>query len=65
MLNVAVDISGTDTDNSRLPAGSIRAAVKKEMRRMENKEDWRCWAVTVDHATQSRTRIACRDEDEH
>ena len=63
--NVTVDISRADTENGRLSAGAVRAAVEKEMRTMENQENWRCRAVTVDHATQSRIRIACRDEDEH
>jgi regulator of replication initiation timing len=63
--NVTVDISRADTENGRLSAGAVRAAVEREMRTMENQENWRCRAVTVDHATQSRIRIACRDEDEH
>ena len=63
--SVTVDISRADSENSRLSAGSVRATVEKEMRTMENRENWRCRAVTVDHATQSRIRIACRDEDEH
>jgi regulator of replication initiation timing len=63
--NVTVDISRADTENGRLSAGAVRAAVEKEMRTMENQENWRCRAVTVDHATQSRIRIACRDEDEY
>jgi hypothetical protein len=48
-----------------MSAGMVRAAVEKEMRTMEHHEHWRCRAVTVDHATQSRIWIACRDEDEH
>ena len=63
--SVTVDISRADSENSRLSAGSVRAAVEKEMRTMESRENWRCRAVTVDHATQSRIRIACRDEEEH
>ena len=44
---------------------TVRAAVEKEMRTVENQANWRCRAVTVDHSTQSRIRIACRNEDEH
>jgi hypothetical protein len=35
------------------------------MQIVENQADWRCRAETVDHSTQSRIRIACRNEDEH
>jgi uncharacterized protein YoxC len=63
--NVTVDISRADGENGSMSAGAVRAAVEKEIRTMENRENWRCRAVTVDHATQSRIRIACRDEDEH
>ena len=48
-----------------MSAGTVRAAVEKEMRTMEDYRNWRCRAVTADHTTQSRIRIACRDEDEH
>jgi hypothetical protein len=63
--SVTVDISRADSENGRLSAGSVRAAVEKEIRTMENQANWRCRAVTVDHATQSRIRITCRNEDEH
>ncbi|KAG9185064.1 hypothetical protein G6011_03011 [Alternaria panax] len=63
--NVTVDISRADGGNGGMSAGTVRAAVEKEMRTRENLENWRCRAVTVDHATQSRIRIACRDEDEY
>jgi hypothetical protein len=63
--NVTVDISRTEGENGRISAGTVREAVEKEMRMMDKHENWRCRAVTVDHATQSRIRIACRDEDEH
>lgn len=65
VLNVTVDVSRADAENGRMSAGTVRVAVEKEMRTMEHHENWRCRAVTVDHATQSRIRIACRDEDEH
>lgn len=65
MPNVTVDISRADGGNGGMSAGTVRAAVEKEMRTRENLENWRCRAVTVDHATQSRIRIACRDEDEY
>ncbi|KAF2022536.1 hypothetical protein EK21DRAFT_119652 [Setomelanomma holmii] len=63
--NVTVDISRADSENGRMSAGTVRAAVEKEMRTVENQANWRCRAVTVDHSTQSRIRIACRSEDEH
>jgi regulator of replication initiation timing len=63
--NVTVDISRAESGNGGMSAGTVRAAVEKEMRTRENLENWRCRAVTVDHATQSRIRIACRDEDEY
>ncbi|KAF2033799.1 hypothetical protein EK21DRAFT_85958 [Setomelanomma holmii] len=63
--NVTVDISRVDSENGRMSAGMVRAAVEKEMRTVENQANWQCRAVTVDHSTQSRIRIACRDEDEH
>jgi hypothetical protein len=63
--NVTVDISRAESENGRMSAGTVRAAVEKEMRTGENQANWRCRAVTVDHSTQSRIRIACRNEDEH
>jgi hypothetical protein len=63
--NVTVDISRADSEHGGMSAGTVRAAVEKEMRTMEAHKSWRCRAVTADHATQSRIRIACRDEDEH
>jgi hypothetical protein len=63
--NVTVDISRADSENGRMSAGMVRAAIEKEMRTLENQANWRCRAVTVDHLTQSRIRIACRSEDEH
>ncbi|KAF2024315.1 hypothetical protein EK21DRAFT_94205 [Setomelanomma holmii] len=63
--NVTVDISRVDSENGRMSAGTVRAAVEKEMRTVENQANWQCRAVTVDHSTQSRIRIACRDKDEH
>ena len=63
--NVTVDISRADSEHGGMSASTVRAAVEKEMRTMEAHKSWRCRAVTADHATQSRIRIACRDEDEH
>ncbi|KAF1922248.1 uncharacterized protein M421DRAFT_413468, partial [Didymella exigua CBS 183.55] len=63
--NVTVDISRADREHGRMSAGTVRAAVEKEMRTMESHGNWRCRAVTADHATQSRIRIACRDKDKH
>jgi hypothetical protein len=46
-----------------MSAGTVRAAVEKEMRTMETHRSWRYRAVTANHTIQSRIRIACRDED--
>jgi hypothetical protein len=49
--NVTVDISRAGGGNGGMSAGTVRAAVEKEMRTRENLENWRCRAVTVDHVT--------------
>ncbi|EED12667.1 hypothetical protein TSTA_006840 [Talaromyces stipitatus ATCC 10500] len=54
-----------DDESNRMSAGSIRTAVEKEIRNMENHMNWRCRAVTVDPKNTNRIRIACRDEAEH
>jgi hypothetical protein len=54
-----------DTENERMSAGPIRAAVETDIRTMENHMHWRCRAVTVDPKNTNRIRIACRDEAEH
>jgi hypothetical protein len=54
-----------DNENRRVSAGSIRIAVKTEIRAMENHMYWRCRAVTVDLKNTNRIRIACRDKNEH
>jgi hypothetical protein len=54
-----------DNGNDNMSAGSIRAAVEKEIRAMDNHAHWRCRAVTVDPKNTNRIRIACRDEAEH
>jgi hypothetical protein len=65
-LYCTIDISKmTDKESGRTTAGSIRAAVEKEIRAMENHMNWRCRAVTVDPKNTNRIRIACRDESEH
>jgi hypothetical protein len=48
-----------------MSAGTIRAAVEKEIRAMDDHANWRCRAVTVDPKNTNRVRIACRDEAEH
>ncbi|KAI3281821.1 hypothetical protein DTO002I6_9658 [Penicillium roqueforti] len=45
-------------------AGSVRAAVKAEMRSTEDHTHWRCRAVTVDPKNANRIRVAYRDKDE-
>ena len=54
-----------ESENERMSAGPIRAAVETEIRTMEDHTHWRCRAVTVDPKNTNRIRIACRDEAEH
>ncbi|KAJ5414988.1 hypothetical protein N7509_000086 [Penicillium cosmopolitanum] len=54
-----------ESENEKKSAGSIRAAIEKEIRTMDNHTHWRCRAVTVSPRDPNRIRIACRDEAEH
>lgn len=54
-----------ESENERMSAGRIRAAVESEIRTMEDHMHWRCRAVTVDPKNTNRIRIACHDEAEH
>ena len=54
-----------NSENKKMFAGLIRAAVETEIRTMKNHLHWRCRAVTVDPKNTNRIRIACRDEAEH
>jgi len=62
---VTVDISRVESEDSRMSASTVRTAIEREMRTIENQENWRCRAVTVDQRNQGRIRIACRSEAEH
>jgi FtsZ-binding cell division protein ZapB len=62
---VTVDTSKAEGESNQASAGTVRAAVEKEIRTIETYENWRCRAVTVDQRNQSRIRIACRNEAEH
>lgn len=64
-LYCTVDISRAGGEEDRASAGTVRAAVEREIRTTENRENWRCRAVTVDQRNQNRIRIACRSEAEH
>jgi hypothetical protein len=54
-----------DNGNDRMSAGPIRAAVEKEIRKMENHANWRYRAVMVDPKNTNQIRIACQNEAEH
>ena len=54
-----------ENENEKISAGSIRAAIEKEIRTMDDHTHWRCRAVTVSPRDPNRIRIACRDEAEH
>lgn len=65
-LYCTIDTSRVDTGEGDKPnAGTIRAAVEKEIRARDGYDKWRCRAVTIDPRNADRIRIACRDEAEH
>lgn len=59
-----IDTSKAGHENDAT-AGTVRAAIEKEIRAIENHENWRCRAVTVNQRNQDRIKIVCRDEAEH
>jgi predicted nuclease of restriction endonuclease-like (RecB) superfamily len=64
-LYCTVDVSRARDEGEGPTAGTIRAAIEKDVRTNEKRENWRCRAVTVDQRNQDRIKIACRNEDEH
>ncbi len=64
-LYCTIDISRAGDEDDGASAGTIRAAVEREIRSVEQGKHWRCRAVTVDQRNQNRIRIACRNEAEH
>ncbi|KAJ6009017.1 hypothetical protein N7522_004033 [Penicillium canescens] len=65
-LYCTVDTSKmTESESEKASAGSIRATVETEIRKMDDHTHWRCRAVTVSPRDTNRIRIACRDEAEH
>ncbi|KAI1828919.1 transcriptional regulator family: Zinc finger, CCHC-type [Penicillium roqueforti] len=65
-LYCTIDISKlTESDSEKVFAGSIRATIETEIRKMDDHTHWRCRAVTVSPRDTNRIRIACRDEAEH
>jgi regulator of replication initiation timing len=59
-LYCIIDTSKTvESGEKRMSAGTVRAAVEKEIRAMDDHADWRCRAVTVDLKNTNRIRIAC------
>ncbi|KAJ5264575.1 hypothetical protein N7505_007368 [Penicillium chrysogenum] len=55
----------TESESEKASAGSIRATIEIEIRKMDDHTHWRCRAVTVSPRDTNRIRIACRDEAEH
>ncbi|KAJ6168143.1 hypothetical protein N7497_000986 [Penicillium chrysogenum] len=55
----------TESESEKASAGSIRATIETEIRKMDDHAHWRCRAVTVSPRDTNRIRIACRDEAEH
>jgi len=64
-LYCTIDISRAGDEENRASAGTVRAAIEREIRAAEHHGNWRCRAVTVDQRNQNRVRIACRSEAEH
>ena len=54
-----------DDERANVSAGTVRNAIEKEMRAMEEHKEWRCRAVTTDPKKPQRIKIICRSEDEH
>jgi hypothetical protein len=52
-------------ERDKTTAGAIRTMLEQAIRAIEDRESWRCRAVTVDPKKENRIKIACRDEDEH
>ncbi|KAJ6136773.1 hypothetical protein N7497_012326 [Penicillium chrysogenum] len=55
----------TESESEKASAGSIRATIETEIRKVDDHTHWRCRAVTVSPRDTNRIRIACRDEAEH
>ncbi|KAI3094618.1 hypothetical protein CBS147333_9961 [Penicillium roqueforti] len=55
----------TESESEKASAGSIRATIETEIRKMDNHTHWRCRAVTVSLRDTNRIRIVCRDEAEY
>lgn len=54
-----------ESESEKASAGSIRATIETEIRKLDDHTHWRCRAVTVSPRDTNRIRIACRDEAEH
>jgi hypothetical protein len=60
-----IDTSRVADENAdKTSPGAVRAAVEKEIRSTNERDNWRCRAVTRDAKNVSRIKIACRDESE-
>ncbi|KAK2035995.1 hypothetical protein LZ31DRAFT_618398 [Colletotrichum somersetense] len=64
-LYCTIDTSNVEEeDGSKPSAGTIRAAVEREMR-ADGHAGWRCLAVTVNPRSENLIRVVCRDDAEH
>ncbi|KGO75146.1 hypothetical protein PITC_058160 [Penicillium italicum] len=54
-----------ESESEKASAGSIRATIETEIRKLGDHTHWRCRAVTVSPRDTNRIRIACRNEAEH
>ena len=54
-----------DDERANVLAGTVRSAIEKEMRAINEHKEWRCRAVTTDPRKPQRIKIICRNEDEH
>lgn len=54
-----------ETENKKMSAGSIQAAVKTEIQVTKDHSHWRCHTITVDPKNTNQIRIACRNKAEH
>ena len=65
-LYCTIDTSRIEDDKrANVTAGTVRAAIEKEMRATGEQKAWRCRAVTMDPRKPQRIKIVCRDETEH
>lgn len=60
-----IDTSGVAReDKDKAQVAEIRKTIERELRAMENKEQWRCAAVTKEARNPNRVKVICRSEEE-